>query len=144
MSPPPPTAKRSRSTRWACLPGLAIDSSTGTISGTVAAGDAQAAPSVSSLPFNTAQGFDGHYTVSVVVIDGLSSAVTTFDLGILSITSVDGENYDVNGDPTDGAELVDSPQGNHAHKRGREPGHRERQRRQYFPGRYQLRFTHPH
>ena len=38
---------------------------------------------------------------------------TTFDWAIYSIAFVFGENYDVNGDPTDGPELHDNPQGNH-------------------------------
>jgi hypothetical protein len=112
-------------------PGLSINSSTGTISGTVAAGAAQAAPSIDSHPFDhapfrpgpIAQGLAGHYPVTVTASDGPVSANTTFDWGIYSITSVAGENYDVNGDATDGPELSHFPVlGNHTQSMAADQG----------------------
>lgn len=95
--------------------GLSIDPDTGVITGTVAAGDALAAPGVNlhSLPYPDVFGYVGYYPVTVTATDGPNTLSTTFNWGIYDLVSVEGEHYDVNNNATDGAELTDSPQGNH-------------------------------
>jgi streptogramin lyase len=95
-------------------PGLSIDSSTGRISGTVAVGAAQHAPTETFISGDASEGFLGHYTTTVTAKSGPDRAITTFDWAIYGITNVHGEHYDVDGDATDGAELLHTPDSNHA------------------------------
>jgi streptogramin lyase len=97
--------------------GLSIDGSTGRISGTVSVGAAQHAPSVTPISgiTSTYDGFLGHYTATVTARSGRDRAISTFDWAIYGITNVHGEHYDVDGDATNGPELLHTPDNNHFH-----------------------------